>query len=101
MDLPQIAFQEGWRDLVSPSLLAPLYALEEQGIVFSWALSAENAYVFSSWLPVLGKKPIALCSWDGSEMPRQAISEVIVGTMSARGSFGSLSQTRNRLPVEK
>jgi hypothetical protein len=92
VDLPQIAFQDGWRDLVSPSLTAYLYQFESQGIVFSWSFSPECTYIFSASLQLSGNEAVMLCSWDGTEMPRHAINEVIIGTMSARGRFGSLNQ---------
>jgi hypothetical protein len=85
MNLPEIAFQGGWRDLVTPGLTRALHRLEAQGVVFAWA-AAEPAlpetYVFSARL-----QETVLASQDGTETPRQAISEVILGAMTACGAF--------------
>lgn len=106
MNLPEIAWRGGWRDLVTPGLLRSLHRLETQGVVFAWATAeatAESAqpdapntsgadasggpdgperYVFSARL-----EGAVLASQDGSETPRQAISEVILGAMTACGAF--------------
>lgn len=92
MNLPEIAFQGGWRDLVTPGLTLALHRLEAQGVVFAWAaaepalpetsVSETYTYVFSARL-----QETVLASQDGTETPRQAISEVILGAMTACGAF--------------
>ena len=91
MNLPEIAWRGGWRDLVTPGLVRSLHRLEAQGVVFVWAaaegadpdaLESPESYVFSARL-----EGVLLASHDGSETPRQAISEVILGAMTACGAF--------------
>lgn len=91
MNLPEIAWRGGWRDLVTPGLVRSLHRLEAQGVVFDWAaaegaepdaLEKPESYVFSARLG-----GVLLVSQDGSETPRQAISEVILGAMTACGAF--------------
>ncbi|MBB5233221.1 hypothetical protein [Deinococcus budaensis] len=106
MNLPEIAWGGGWRDLVTPGLVRSLHRLEAQGVVFAWAAAEADLegaghgaprYVFSA-----RREGALLASHDGSETPRQAISEVILGAMSACGAFagqqpGAAPQGRSRL----
>jgi len=85
MNLPEIAWRGGWRDLVTPGLVRSLHRLEAQGVVFAWTLAGADppeSYLFSARLD-----GVLLASQDGSETPRQAISEVILGAMTACGAF--------------
>lgn len=85
MNLQDIAVRGEWRELVTPGLRRSLERLEAQGVEFFWtyggALPA-GTYVFNARMD-----GALLASHDGSEMPRQAISEVILAAMTARGTF--------------
>jgi len=96
MDLQSIALAGAWRELVTPSLRTPLSRLETQGVNFFWTReepAGTGAYRFNA-----GVDGAVIASRDGSEMPRQAISEVILEAMTARGLFSPAegSPGRNR-----
>ena len=85
MNLEDIAVRGEWRELVTPGLRGALERLEAQGVEFFWTHGGSlppGTYLFNA-----SKDGVLLTSHDGSEMPRQAISEVILGTMTARGTF--------------
>lgn len=70
--------------------------MERQGVHFFWTCSGEGAsatYVFNAGRQD-GSAVIASC--DGSEMPRQAISEVILETMTALGAFPQQAAPQGR-----
>lgn len=97
MNLQDIAVRGEWRELVTPGLRGALERLESQGVEFFWTYQGSlppGTYLFNA-----RKDGLLLASCDGSEMPRQAISEVILGTMTARGVFpqqGPLPTRRGR-----
>lgn len=85
MNLQDIAVHGAWRDLVTLGLQRDLERLEAQGVEFFWRSAGElpaETYLFGARLDGM-----LLASPDGSEMPRQAISEVILGAMTARSMF--------------
>ena len=85
MDLQNIAVRGAWRELIPPGLRRSLEQLEAQGVRFFWTCSGESgreSYLFSA-----GTEDALLASHDGSETPRQAISEVILEAMTACGAF--------------
>ncbi len=85
MNLQDIAVRGEWRELVTPGLRGALERLEAQGVEFFWTYGnalPPGAYVFNARMD-----GVLLASQDGSEMPRQAISEAILGAMTARGTF--------------
>ncbi len=85
MNLQDIAVRGEWRELVTPGLRGPLERLEAQGVEFFWTYAGglpADTYIFNA-----KKDGLLLTSQDGSEMPRQAISEAILGAMTARGIF--------------
>ena len=92
MNLHDIAVQGEWRTLVTPGLRGAFRRLETQGVTFAWRHDGDlavGAYLFEAEL-----NGVLLASRDGSEMPRQAISEVILAAMTACGTFSNLSRTR-------
>lgn len=85
MNLQDIAVCGEWRELVTPGLRGALERLEAQGVEFFWTYGDDlppGIYIFNARM-----NGALLVSHDGSEMPRQAISEAILGAMTARGTF--------------
>lgn len=97
MNLQDIAVRGEWRELVTPGLRSALERLEAQGVEFFWTHGGSlppGTYLFNA-----KKDDVRLASHDGSEMPRQAISEVILEAMTARGILPrqeSVSPARTR-----
>lgn len=88
MNLQDIAVHSEWRELVTRSLHHHLERLEAQGVEFFWHSAGDlppGTFLFGARLD-----GVLLASCDASEMPRQAISEVILGAMTARGAFAAL-----------
>ncbi|MEW6422531.1 MAG: hypothetical protein AB1511_12530 [Deinococcota bacterium] len=104
MNLQEIALRGEWRELVTPGLRGALERLEMQGMAFFWTHSGQAGHATYVFNASIGGTLIA--SHDGSEMPRQAISEVILGAMTAQGIFPQQmpvrsARTRRRsLPVQ-